>query len=134
MVRSQEAQALTIGKLAAAGGVGVETVRFYQRKGLLTTPTRNAGFRVYGPDDVRQLRFIKQAQTAGFTLVEIRELLRLDAGNDHRRVRALATARIEALEAKIAELASARDSLKDLADQCAKGRKGPCPILKSFER
>lgn len=71
MVQSQDLQELTIGKLAAAGGVGVETIRFYQRKGLLATPKRLEGVRRYGGEDVRRLRFIKQAQAAGFTLEEI---------------------------------------------------------------
>ena len=64
---------LTIGKLAAAGGVGVETIRFYQRKGLLDQPTRDGGIRRYGTDDVRRLQFIRQAQAAGFTLAEIKD-------------------------------------------------------------
>ena len=76
---------LTIGELAAAGGVGVETIRFYQRRDLLRTPARGGGIRHYGRDDVRRLRFIRQAQAAGFTLEEIRELLELDAGEDRGR-------------------------------------------------
>ena len=76
---------LTIGRLAEAAGVGVETVRFYQRKGLLETPTRESGIRRYGSEDLRRLRFIRQAQAAGFTLEEIRELIALDAGHDRAR-------------------------------------------------
>jgi succinyl-CoA synthetase beta subunit len=93
---------LTIGKFADAGGVGVETIRFYQRKGLLQTPTRNGGIRRYDGDDVRRLRFIRQAQAARFTLQEISELLELDASEDRSRARELAKARVEALDAKIA--------------------------------
>lgn len=133
MVQSQAPRSLTIGKLAAAGGVGVETIRFYQRKGLLKTPARDSGFRHYGPEDVRRLRFIKQAQTAGFTLEEIRELLALDASEDRSRARELARARVEALNAKIAELQRARDALQRLARECGEGSAGPCPILASFE-
>jgi MerR family mercuric resistance operon transcriptional regulator len=133
MVRSQEAEALTIGGLAAAGGVGVETVRFYQRKGLLQTPTRKTGIRRYGREDVRRLRFIKQAQTAGFTLAEVKELLELDAGEDRPRARELAAGRLEALAAKIAELRRARDALQRLARECAEGSTGRCPILASFD-
>ena len=134
MVRSQEAQSLTIGRLAAVGAVGVETIRFYQRKGLLQTPTREAGVRRYGSDDVRRLRFIRQAQAAGFTLEEIRELLDLDATDDRARAHELATARVRALDAKIAQLESARDALQKLAKACAAGSSGPCPILSSFDR
>ena len=87
----------TIGKLAEDGGVGVETVRFYQRKGLLGTPPRDGGIRRYGSEDVRRLRFIRKAQKAGFTLEEIKELIDLDAGQDHHRVHELAAIRIEAV-------------------------------------
>ena len=124
---------LTIGELAAAGGVGVETIRFYQRRDLLRTPARGGGIRHYGRDDVRRLRFIRQAQAAGFTLEEIRELLELDAGEDRGRARELAKARIEALDAKIADLQRARDALRRLARECGAGSTGPCPILASFD-
>lgn len=97
---------LTIGKLAAKGGVGVETVRYYQRWGLLAEPTRDAGIRRYDDDDVRRLRFIRSAHTAGFTLEEIGELLGLDAVDDRTRARHLAEARIAAIDAKIAEMQS----------------------------
>jgi MerR family transcriptional regulator, mercuric resistance operon regulatory protein len=133
MVQSQELQALTIGKLAAAGDVGVETIRFYQRKGLLQQPRRESGFRRYDAGDVRRLRFIRQAQAAGFTLEQIKELLELDAGEDRARARELARSRIRALNDKIAELQRARDSLKRLAHECAEGSSGPCPILASFD-
>jgi len=132
MVQSQGLRSLTIGQLAASGNVGVETIRFYQRKSLLETPTRESGIRRYGSDDLRRLRFIRQAQAAGFTLEEIKELLDLDAGEDRARARELAAVRIKALDAKIAELKQARDSLRRLAAECGAGGKGPCPILASF--
>lgn len=133
MVRSQGPISLTIGQLAAAGRVGVETVRFYQRKGLLRTPTRDGAIRRYGGEDLRRLRFIRQAQAAGFTLEEIRELLSLDAGDDRARARAMAMARLEAIDAKIAELERARGALRRLARECGEGGRGPCPILAAFE-
>jgi len=133
MVRSQALSSLTIGRLAATGGVGVETIRFYQRRGLLPTPTRDAGIRRYGSDDLRRLRFIKQAQAAGFTLEQIKELLDLDAGDDRSRARELANARVKSLDARIAELKRARDALQRLAEECGSGTTGPCPILTSFE-
>ena len=133
MVQSQGPKSLTIGQLAAGGNVGVETIRFYQRKGLLETPTRDGGIRRYGSEDLRRLRFIKQAQGAGFTLEEIRELLMLNAGEDRSRARELAKSRVEALEAKIAELNRAREALQRLATECGAGGKGPCPILASFD-
>jgi len=131
--KPEGAGSLTIGELAAAGGVGVETIRFYQRRDLLRTPARGGGIRHYGRDDVRRLRFIRQAQAAGFTLEEIRELLELDAGEDRGRARELAKARIEALDAKIADLQRARDALRRLARECGAGSTGPCPILASFD-
>jgi MerR family mercuric resistance operon transcriptional regulator len=133
MVQSQEAGSLTIGRLAAAGGVGVETIRFYQRRGLLETPRHEGGVRRYGSDDLRRLAFIRHAQSAGFTLEEIKELLALDAGHDRSRARELAERRIDALDARILELQRARDSLRRLASRCAEGSRGPCPILASFD-
>lgn len=133
MVQSQEALSLTIGQLAAAGGVGVETVRFYQRRGLLNKPTRETGIRRYDADDLRQLRFIKQAQAAGFTLGEIKELLALDSSRDRSRVHAMALDRIKALDQKMAEMQRARDALQRLARECGSGSEGVCPILSSFE-
>lgn len=123
---------LTIGTLAKAAGVGVETVRFYQRRGLLAEPPRAGGIRRYGPADVARLQFIKRAQAAGFSLAEIAELIALDAGEDRARARALATARIAALDARIAELKSAREALARLASACSEDRAGPCPIIASF--
>ena len=133
MVQSQAAHSLSIGRLAAAGGVGVETIRYYQRRGLLETPARDREIRRYGSDDLRRLRFIKQAQAAGFTLEEIKELLDLDASEDRSRARELARARVKALDEKIGELERARDALRRLARECGSGSAGPCPILTSFE-
>jgi MerR family mercuric resistance operon transcriptional regulator len=130
---------LTIAGLARAGDVGVETVRYYQRRGLLETPERSGGtgqtggIRRYGDADVRRLRFIRSGQAAGFTLEQISELLALDATDDRARARELANERIVALDAKIAELEKARASLRRLAKECGSGTEGPCPILASFE-
>lgn len=124
---------MTIARLAAAGGVGVETIRFYQRKGLLDTPPRAGSIRRYGSQDLRRLRFIRQAQAAGFTLKEIAELIALDAGEDRGRVRQLAQERIRALNAQIGELKQVRNALRRLEQQCGEGASGPCPILASFD-
>ena len=134
MVRNQAKNSDTIGGLAKAAGVSVETVRYYQRRGLLPEPARPPGeVRRYGEQDVRRLRFIRSAQAAGFTLNEIGELLALDATDDRARARALAQARVAALDARIAELREARDALAGLATACASERSGPCPILDAFE-
>jgi MerR family mercuric resistance operon transcriptional regulator len=125
----------TIGGLARAAGVGVETVRYYQRRGLLPEPARPPGeVRRYSDSDVRRLRFIRSAQAAGFTLREIGELIALDASDDRARARELAKARVAALDDRIEELRQARKALAGLAMDCAKKRSGPCPILSAFER
>lgn len=135
MVRNQAKNSDTIGALAKAAGVGVETVRYYQRRGLLAEPARPPGeIRRYGDADIRRLRFIRSAQAAGFTLSEIKELLDLDASDDRPRARELAAARVAAIDSKISELQEARDALAGLATACAKGRDGPCPILTAFDR
>ncbi|QPI74010.1 MerR family transcriptional regulator [Sphingobium sp. Cam5-1] len=130
--------AMTISGLARAGGVGVETVRFYQRRGLLETPDQGSsgltrGVRRYDDQDVRRLKFIRSAQAAGFTLDQIGELLRLDAGQDRARARELAAGQLAALDMKIAELQAARDSLRRLASACHASDEGPCPIISAFE-
>lgn len=129
---------MTISRLAEAGGVGVETVRFYQRRGLLPVPPRggsgiNGGIRRYGADEAQRLRFIKAAQSAGFSLEEIKRLIDLDASADRAEVRVLARERIVALDERIAELQSARTALSRLADACSASDAGPCPIIASFE-
>ena len=124
---------LTIAKLAASAGVGVETVRYYQRRGLMVEPPRDGAVRRYGAEDVRRLQFIRHAQAAGFTLEQIRELVALDSTDDRARARALATDRVKALDEQIRKLKLARDALKRLAAECAGGGGGPCPILSAFE-
>jgi MerR family mercuric resistance operon transcriptional regulator len=134
MVRNQAKSSEKISGLAKAAGVGVETVRYYQRRGLLSEPARPPGeVRRYGAEDVKRLKFIRSAQAAGFTLAEIGELIALDASDDRARVRELANARVAAIDEKIAELRDARDALAALATACASKRGGPCPILKAFD-
>jgi MerR family mercuric resistance operon transcriptional regulator len=131
--------ATTIAGLARAGGVGVETIRYYQRRGLLRTPERTGtggsggGIRRYDGEDVRRLGFIRSAQAAGFTLEQIAELLALDSGEDRDRARALARERIAALDRKIVELEAARASLRRLAMACDASASAPCPIITAFE-
>jgi MerR family transcriptional regulator, mercuric resistance operon regulatory protein len=124
----------TIGGLAKAAGVGVETVRYYQRRGLLPEPPRPPGeIRRYGEDDLKRLRFIRRAQAAGFTLEEIGELLALDRTDDRARVRSLASERVAALDARIAELELSRAALERLRSSCASGSSCPCPIIEAFD-
>jgi MerR family mercuric resistance operon transcriptional regulator len=134
MVRNQAKSSDTIGGLANAAGVGVETVRYYQRRGLLPEPARSPGeVRRYAEQDLKRLRFIRSAQAAGFTLNEIKELLDLDAADDRARARELARDRVAALDERIEELRGARSALAALATACANQRGGACPILSAFD-
>lgn len=131
-------KAMRISDLAQAAGVGVETIRLYQRKGLLNDPEASKlghvpGRRHYGAQDLRRLHFVRAAKIAGFTLREIGELLALDSTEDRSRVRELAQRRIVELDRTIEELVSARKRLSKLAEECAGGGSGPCPIIASFE-
>lgn len=125
--------------LAAEGGVGVETVRYYQRRGLLPEPKRTVphglsrGVRTYDDADVQRLRFIRRAQAAGFQLKEIKQLLAHQATDDRAAVRDLARTRIAALDREIAELTRAREALAVLTKACRARSKGPCPILSAFD-
>jgi MerR family transcriptional regulator, mercuric resistance operon regulatory protein len=130
---------MTIAGLAREGGVGVETVRYYQRRGLLDTPERpsraggGGGIRRYGTDDVHRLRFIRSAQAAGFTLEQIGELLALDTTDDRARACELANEWIAALDAKIEELERVRASLRKLARECRDGSAGASKIVTAFD-
>lgn len=124
---------MTIARLGRAAGVGVETVRYYQRRGLLEVPVSAGAVRRYGPDDVARLRFIRRAAAAGFSLAEIGELIRLDAIKDRARAAEMAGVRLAALDEKLAELSAARDSLRRLRDACTHGAAGACPILEAFD-
>ena len=125
---------LTIGRLAEAAGVGVETVRFYQRSRLLTEPKRPAsGYREYSPADVQRIRFIKRAQTLGFNLDNIAGLLKLDGPQTCDLTHDLALNKLHLVEDKIAALGLIRDALKHMVRQCElKHKRGTCPIIQSL--
>ena len=124
---------LTIGALASRAGVGVETIRFYERKGLVRRPPRpGTGFRVYPEDTVGRIRFIRQAQTLGFTLQEIRGLLalRVTPGTDSAAVRTRAVAKLANVEARLTELERIRGALAKLIAACpGRGAVTTCTIL-----
>lgn len=128
---------LTIGRLAKAAGVGVPTLRYYERRALLENPQRTpSGYREYPSGTVQVIRFIKRAQDLGFTLGEIEELIALRDGNGRRRteVRQLAEARMRDIDQKLLHLQAIRDALSTLVESCACGQKHPtCPILEAFE-
>lgn len=125
---------LTIGKLAKAIGTGVETIRYYERLSLLPLPDRTpSGYRVYEPCAIDRLRFIKQAQELGFTLAEVKDLIRLteDDEADCAQVNAKAREKLVEIEEKIAALTTMRESLKVLADYCPADEKplSECSII-----
>jgi len=129
--------ALKIGELAKAAGVGVETIRYYERRGLLAPPPRRAsGYRQYPPMTVRRVRFIRRAQTLGFTLKEIEELLalRVDDERSCADVRALARAKLEDIERRVAELQQMGRALAQVAHRCrGRGPTSECPILEVLD-
>ena len=122
---------LTIGKMAKAADVGVETVRYYQRRGLLETPSDAGGFRHYGNDHVERLRFIRRAQSVGFTLEEIAELLSLNDSRDHQEARRLANIKILDIEQRMLKLRKMKKALQELVNECeCGGDVMPCPIIR----
>jgi len=127
---------LTIGRLAALAGVNVETIRYYQRRGLLDEPRKpSGGYRHYPADMARRVRFIKRAQALGFTLEEIASLLRLDGADCCADTRELAAHKIALIERKLLDLAAMRAALAALVHQCNTGQAGgPCPIISVLEQ
>ena len=128
---------LTIGKVARSAGLAIDTVRFYEREGLLNKPARTAaGYRYYSSDAVARLRFIRQAKDLGFSLSEIKELLalRVAPGKSCADVRAHAEHKIADVDRRIASLKRVRGALVKLASACSgKGPVSQCPILEALE-
>ncbi len=127
---------LTIGRMAGLAGVNVETVRYYQRRGLLEEPKKPLdGYRRYPSEMVKHIRFIKRAQALGFTLEEISGLLRLENSCACAETRALATHRIELIDRKLKDLSAMRKSLASLIRQCDAGEPAQgCPIIHTLVR
>lgn len=126
-------QALTVGKLARQSGVAIETLRYYERRGLLPEAERTAaGYRLFRADTVRRLRFIRRAQTLGFSLDEIAELLSLsdDARRSAAEVKSLTQRKIADIEVRIRDLQRMKRGLTRLDQQCSgHGSTDECPIL-----
>ena len=124
---------MNIGQLARQAGVPIDTIRYYERQGLLPQAARGAnGYRQYGPDDTRRLRFVRRAKELGFTLEEIGGLLALsDArGADMAQVRLAAQEKVKLLQQRIDELTRVRDALGSLVEACpGHGALQDCPIM-----
>ena len=127
---------LTIGQLAKAAGVNVETIRYYQRRGIVDEPYKPlGGHRRYALSAVSRVGFIKRAQQLGFTLEEVTGLLRLEDGESCRETRLLAEHKLELIEERIADLTRMRRMLKGLIAQCAQGqRPRSCPIIATLSK
>lgn len=124
-------ESFTIGALAQKAGVGVETIRFYQRRGLLKEPARPfKGIRRYGETDARRVRFIKEGQKLGFSLDEIAELLSLEDGRHCREAREIALRKLSVIRTRIRALQGMEQILSDLTVSCAEDETAaPCPII-----
>ncbi|MBI3264102.1 MAG: MerR family DNA-binding protein [Acidobacteria bacterium] len=130
-------RALTIGQVARQAGVGVETVRFYERQGLLDAPPRRAsGYRQYAPEMVARLQFIRRAKELGFALKEIRELLSLRVAPETTcgDIKQQAEAKMADIDAKLRDLQRMKMALAQLVDACSgSGPTSQCPILDALE-
>jgi MerR family mercuric resistance operon transcriptional regulator len=125
-----ESKPLTIGRLARAAHVGVETIRYYQDRRLLPVPPSAGAFRYYPVSLVERIRFIKQAQELGFSLEEIGELLQLEDGADRSSIRRIAADRLLQIESKLTDLRRMQRVLKGLLTQCEHTKANlPCPII-----
>jgi MerR family mercuric resistance operon transcriptional regulator len=124
----------TIGKVAAAAGVNVETIRFYHRRGLLAEPEKEpGGFRYYGQAAIAQLRFIKRAQALGFSLDEIKGLIALNQPGSCKQTHEAAVTKLALVEARITDLTRIRRTLKQLIKECEAGNNSAsCPIIESL--
>lgn len=125
-----------IAEAAQAAGVNVQTIRYYERRGLLPRAGRRAsGYREFGQEAVRIVRFVKRAQDLGFTLDEVAELLRLrgERQRDRVRIRAVADRRLKQVRSKIAELTAMAEALEHLVGCCAGGTTLECPILDALD-
>jgi len=126
---------LRIGEVATQAGVNIETLRYYERRGILEEPARTrSGYRQYPPETIRVIRFIKRAQDLGFTLGEIEDLLRLreDRTTSRADVRSLAETKIKDIEEKVRRLRAMRKALGILLDTCVCNGTRECPILEAL--
>lgn len=132
---NKETGHLTIGALAKAAGVGVETVRYYQRRGLISEPQRLYGtVRRYGETDVRRLRFIRTAQELGFSLGEIADFLELVDGTVCEDAQKIATEKLQQVRTRKAHLQQIENALAELLDRChSEGGRTACPLINALE-
>ena len=133
------AKPMTIGQVAKLAGVGVETIRFYEREGLLNKPKRKlSGYRMFGPDVVNRIKFIKNVKELGFSLKEIRELLflRVDSRGTAAEVKRRVDSKIDQIDRRISDLKKVRSALAQVSRSAGKGSssQGECPLLEVFAK
>ena len=132
-MQTRSLDTMTIGRLAKAANVGIETIRYYQERALLPVRKREGSYRQYPVVLVDRLHFIRRAQDLGFSLDEIGTLLTLQNGADREAIRAIASARIRQIDSKLSDLKRIRRTLGHLLEECAhSGHDGPCPIIESI--
>lgn len=127
---------LKIGQVAKSASVNIETIRYYERLKLIPKPERTeSGYRVFAPDVVQRIRFIKRSQDLGFTLAEIQELLALTESGERtcKQVREFATQKLKEIELKIQDLQNIQSALQDLLSKCAEGENSVCPIIERLQ-
>jgi Hg(II)-responsive transcriptional regulator len=124
-----------IGDVAKEAGVGVDTLRYYERRGLIAEPARRpSGYREYPPSTAQLIRFIKRAQDLGFTLEDVEELLQMRAARNGPKVRSLAERKLQDIEKKISRLRAMQEALTTLVAACACGQKSPnCSIIEALD-
>ena len=123
---------LTISELAKNAGVNIETIRYYERLGLISEPPRTeSGYRIFPPEVIQRIRFIKRSQDLGFSLSEINKLLTLteSEGFSCWEVRQFASQKLEEIELKIRDLQNIKSVLQDLSSKCSEGSINGCPII-----
>mgnify|MGYP005858835363 CR=1 FL=1 len=135
MMNVPESEPMTIGTLAREAGVNVETIRFYQRKGLMPEPDRPQGsIRRYGADDLGRVRFIKSAQRLGFSLDEVADLLGLDDGTQCQQAREQALKKLTDVRSRVADLNRIEAALADLVTRCSAQRgRVRCPLIDALK-
>lgn len=127
------ANTLTIGRLAREAGVGIETIRYYQKRRLLPIPKSEGAFRHYPKELVTRVRFIKRSQELGFTLDEIAQLLLLEKGGERNAIRQVALERLQQIDLKLADLKRMQETLSALIATCKHSDPSlPCPIIQAF--
>lgn len=134
-------QALQIGEVASQSGVSVDAIRYYERRGLITHPVRSTGgFRLFAPETVERIKFIKEAQELGFSLDEISELLTNGYGiNECRRVRDLLRVKLDEIDDRMKKLGEFRQTLQENLNECEReinehGQEAHCPVIVNIER